>query len=160
MRVELVRRPARSRPQPDLASAIKRFREVNPLLDAERAAFIVEKNTMETEDGGRLWRHDPANRDWLAGHDHDRAEQRWQGATCPIQVVLGVDAYETFWSRSIMRSDNPTGPMSPEETARRMANFADGRLSELEGAGHMVHYDRPDELNRIVGKFLDEIAPT
>lgn len=159
MRVDLIRRPARHRRQPDLASAIARFQEANPLLDRERAAFIVEKNTRAAEGGGRIWRHDPKVRDWLAGHDHGRAEQRWQGITCPVQVVLGSHAWEWFWSRSRVLSDDLEGPMSAEEIGRRMANFADARLTTVAGAGHMVHYDQPHELSRVVSDFLAEVAP-
>lgn len=159
IRSEMVRTPAAARPQADLAAAIERFRAMHPLLDAEQAAFLVEKNTRPDDDGVRVWwRHDPASRDWLAGHDHDRAEQRWQGITCPVKVVLGAEAYERFWSRSSMAVDELAGPMSETELARRMANFADATVEEVPGAGHMVHYDRPDELNRIVHDFLVSIG--
>lgn len=164
MRAEMVRVPARSRAQPSLAAAIDRFRQLHPLLDAERAAFLVEKNTRPSEPGedgdpqARWWRHDPLTRDWLAGHDHDKAEARWQGITCPVQIVLGADAYERFWSQGLNTGQAMDGPMSDDELARRMSKFADGRVEVVAGAGHMVHYDRPDELNRIIDRFLKEIG--
>jgi pimeloyl-ACP methyl ester carboxylesterase len=41
-----------------------------------------------------------------------------------------------------------------EEVARRLSNFADLRHHEITGAGHMVHYDRPNELNAVIAEFL------
>jgi len=41
-----------------------------------------------------------------------------------------------------------------EERARRVACFTNARHVEIAGAGHMVHFDAPDELNRAIGDFL------
>jgi pimeloyl-ACP methyl ester carboxylesterase len=154
MRVELVRQPARSRRYSSFEAALARFRAAHPLLDAERAALLVDKGTRELPDGSREWRFDPATRDWIAGHEHWLAEQRWRGITCPVQVVLGTDSWDRFWKDAIPASDEIDGPMPPAELDRRLSNFADVRCAEIEGAGHMVHYDRPSELNDVIDRFL------
>jgi pimeloyl-ACP methyl ester carboxylesterase len=154
-RADMVRRPARHRPLADLGAAVERFAIAHPRLDPSTARFIVEKNTKELADESRTWRHDPETRDWLAGHDHDRAEQRWQGVTCPVQVVLGAEAWETFWSRMDLFADDLVGPMSPAETQRRLDKFATSSLVTVPDAGHMVHYDQPDVLATIVRSFVD-----
>jgi pimeloyl-ACP methyl ester carboxylesterase len=155
-RSELIRRPARHRPYESLDAAISRFQEAHPRTDRELAAFVVEKNTQEQADDTRIWRHDPEVRDWLAGQDHMRSEQRWRGVSCPVRVILGADSWETFWSKSIMNAPDLEGPMSPEEIARRVGKFADASVVEIPEAGHMIHYDQPDVLNSMVGSFLDE----
>ena len=154
MQIERVRTKARNRPLADLAEAVDRFRATHPLLDPERAALLAEKATRERSDGTREWRFDPASRDWIAGHDHGRAEQRWRGVTCPVLVVLGADAWDRFWKPRMTFSTDLEGPMSAEEIERRLSNFADHRHVIIEGAGHMVHYDRPMELNETIAEFL------
>lgn len=152
--VELVRQPARSRPQPSLDAAVERFLEVHPLLDPDHARLVVENGTREQHDGTVEWRFDPEVRDWLAGHDSERAEQRWAGVTCPTFAVQGADAWEKFWLRRIHLSDELEGPMSDDELNRRLALFADIDHLVMEGAGHMIHYDRPRELSEVVGAFV------
>lgn len=155
-RVERIRRRARNRPLADLADAVERVRRAHPLLDPERAALLAEKGTRELADGSREWHFDPASRDWIAGHDAGRAEQRWRGITCPVQVILGADAWDRFWKPNLPYSDELEGPFSEAEIERRLSNFADRRFVRLEGAGHMVHYDRPTELNEVIASFLVE----
>ena len=157
--IERVRRPARSRPHESLDAAIERFQRAHPLLDPARAAFLVEKNTKDRGDGSVEWRFDPETRDWLAGHDHERAEQRWRGVACPTLVVLGNEAWERFWQPNMIMSQDLDGPMSEAELARRLANFANVQYLTMEGAGHMVHYDKPDELNMAVGEFVSSLPP-
>jgi pimeloyl-ACP methyl ester carboxylesterase len=48
--------------------------------------------------------------------------------------------------------------MSPEEKTRRVACFRNARHVDIAGAGHMVHFDAPDELNRAIAEFLDSLA--
>lgn len=156
---EMVRQRAHTKPMGSLDEAIARFTRAHPLLDPERAALIVEKATKETIDGGREWRFDPSTRDWLAGHDHDRAEQRWRGVRCPTLVIQGKDSWERFWKTRMTTSPELVGAMADEELHRRLSNFAVDPLEcvEIEGAGHMVHYDTPDRLHDAVIEFLHRI---
>ncbi|MFT7599793.1 MAG: pimeloyl-ACP methyl ester carboxylesterase [Acidimicrobiales bacterium] len=155
---EMVRQPAKHRVQPDLETAVARFRSVHPLLSEERARFLVEKNTLEQAEGEREWRLDPDTRDWLAGHDFQRAEQRWGGVTCPTLAVLGTDSWDRFWQPNMIMSADLDGPMSDAELQRRLSKFADARHVMLEGAGHMLHYDQPEALNNVVVDFLGRLS--
>jgi pimeloyl-ACP methyl ester carboxylesterase len=154
-----VRQPVRAKSMASRDEAITRFMAAHPLLEAERAAFLVEKATEELPDGTLRWRFDPRSRDWIAGHDHDRAEQRWRGVTCPTQIILGRESWPRFWQPSIPTSADLDGPMSETELGRRLANFGSDHVEyvEVEGAGHMIHYERPAELNAAVLGFLDRI---
>ncbi len=155
--VELVRQPATSRPQPSLDAAIERFLAVHPLLDPDHARLVVEKGTKELHDGSVEWRFDPEVRDWLAGHDSQRSEERWAGVTCPTLAILGADAWERFWLPQLPNGAELEGPMSDEELNRRLSLFASIEHVVMEGAGHMVHYDRPDELSAVVRAFLKRL---
>lgn len=154
MRVERIRTRASHRPSADLAEAVARFQRAHPGLEPERAAFLAEKSTVALDDGMRLWRFDPSSRDWIAGHDPGRAEQRWLGITCPVQVILGAEAWERYWKRAIADSEQLEGPLSEAELQRRLAKFTDHDFVSIAGAGHMVHYDQPAALNTAIAAFL------
>ncbi|MCP5028274.1 MAG: alpha/beta hydrolase [Actinomycetia bacterium] len=159
-RIELIRHPAGRRSMPDLAAAVHRLRATHPLLDPERARFLADKGTRPAPGGGIEWVFDPWARDWIAGHDHATAEERWQGVTCPVLAILGRDSYTTYWSKRMPPSwrAGMDGALTDAERDRRLANFADHALVEIEGAGHMVQYDKPDELNQAVLDFLSTMG--
>lgn len=155
--VERTRRPARSRRLADLADATARLRQSHPLLDPDRASFLAERNTVATADGGLEWRFDPDSRDWFNGHSQAVAAQRWRGITCPVLVVNGGDAHERYW-RDI--GDDPSDyprPLTGAALKERLSHFADVEYVEIPGAGHMLPYDKPDELNVVVGRFLHRL---
>jgi pimeloyl-ACP methyl ester carboxylesterase len=156
---EIVRRPIVSRSMPDIDDAVRRFRTAHPGLGKERARFLVERSIRDLDEGGIEWAFDPATRDWLAGHDHGRSEQRWRAITCPVQVVLGGDAWDRFWSERMIGGDADAVPMTPDEQQAQLRNFADLDFVVLDGAGHMVQYDRPDELNAEIARFLEARVP-
>ncbi len=47
----------------------------------------------------------------------------------------------------------------PAEIARRVALFRRGEHEEIEGAGHMVHYDAPDQLVESIRGFMEGLPP-
>lgn len=158
--VERTRRPARARTMASVADAADRLRDAHPLLDEDRVQLLAAENTVATEDGRRRWRFDPASRDWFNGHSQEVAATRWRGITCPVLVANGGDAYERYWK---FIHDDPAAfpqPLTGADLERRLANFSDVRFVEIAGAGHMLPYDKPDELNLVLADFLAEVAPT
>ncbi|MCP3937314.1 MAG: alpha/beta hydrolase [Actinomycetia bacterium] len=153
--VEMVRQPYRSRTFRDVDEAVERFGNGHPGLSPERTRYLVERSTRILADGSHEWLFDPAARDWLAGHDHGRAEQRWRAITCPVQVILGGEAWDQFWSD---RASGGADYYSDEDHAAKLANFADVEEVIIPGAGHMLQYDQPDTLNRAIEGFLDHLA--
>lgn len=151
---EVVRQPITARAMPDLDDAVGRFSRAHPLLGPHRARFLVERSVRTLPDGSVEWLFDPATRDWLAGHDHGRAEQRWRAATCPVQVILGGDAWDRFWAKRGIGGDPAPLRMTPEQQRQQTENFADVDFVVLEGAGHMVPYDVPEILNAEIERFL------
>ncbi|MEM9653812.1 MAG: alpha/beta hydrolase [Actinomycetota bacterium] len=156
--VERTRRPPRVKTLPSVAAAADRLRAAHPLLDEERVQLLAAENTVAVDDGVQ-WRFDPASRDWFNGHNQENAAQRWRGITCPVLVVNGGDSYERYW-RFIQ--DDPEAfpePLTGAALQARLANFADVRYTEIAGAGHMLPYDKPVELNNAIGAFLSELSP-
>ncbi|MCB0993095.1 MAG: alpha/beta hydrolase [Acidimicrobiales bacterium] len=151
---DLMRQPYRSRTFDDLDAAVERFRAGHPGLSPDRALHLVERSTRVLDNGAHEWLFDPATRDWLAGHDQERAYQRWRSIDCPVLVVNGGDAWARFWSQ---------GPSagavrySDAAHAQRMANFANAYEVVIPAAGHMVQYDQPEALNQAIDEFLTRL---
>ncbi len=151
---DIVRQPVGSRPMPDVDDAVRRFARAHPLLAPDRARFLVERSIRMLDDGSCEWSFDPATRDWLAGHDHGRAEQRWRAISCPVQVVLGGDAWDKFWGKRVIGGDSEAVPFTPEEQQNQLNAFKEVDFAVLKGAGHMVQYDAPDALNAELIRFV------
>lgn len=154
--VTLARQPLRLRPMADRDEAATRLLAAHPGLDAERAAELAEHGTKVGPDGGVVWKFDPYSRHWLLSHDHDIAEERWAAVPCPVLVVTGALAWERWWKhQSPAAKLEGWNGFDPDETARRVACFADVEHREVADAGHMLPYDCPAELAVLVGEFLD-----
>jgi pimeloyl-ACP methyl ester carboxylesterase len=148
-------------PQPrrlaDLDEAWARVRANHPSLDPERARFLTERGTIALPDGGLRWRWDPRVQGTWSSTTRMANEERWSWVSCPTLVVTGGRAGRFWRDRRGMREADDGG-MSPEEKARRVACFRDARHVDIAAAGHMVHFDAPEELNRAIAEFLDSLA--
>jgi pimeloyl-ACP methyl ester carboxylesterase len=155
--VEMVARLGdRPRRLADLDEAYERVRANHPSLDAERARFLTERGVIALPDGGLRWRWDPRVQGTWTSTTRMANEERWSWVQCPTLVVTAGRA-GTFWRDRRGMPDTQEGGMTPEERARRVACFKNARHVEIAGAGHMVHFDAPEELNRAIVGFLDSI---
>jgi len=137
--------PEPERRVPDLAAAFERLRRNHPRLDTGRARLLARAGTLTHSGGGLRWKWDPAVSTVWATMSRDEIEERWSWIECPVLCVLGEISGDTWWSgRSAAR----------QELARRLALFADVTCVEIPGAGHMVHFDQPERLNRELERFL------
>ena len=140
---ELRERP-QLRPYESFAALAERLRKNNPRLTAPRADFLARHWGREAEDGTVLLRGDPAHKivnPLLYRYEEVRA--CWEKVSAP---VLWVDAAESD-TLSRMR-------MKPEEQAERRAAFPNLRHATVQGAGHMLHHDQPEEVARLIEEFL------
>ncbi|MGH1487814.1 MAG: alpha/beta fold hydrolase [Acidimicrobiales bacterium] len=160
--VERTRASTEPRPIPNLEDAANRLRRAHALLDPARARFLAEKNTKPytgepTAEGQLEWCHDPDARDWLNGHSERIEAQRWRGIECPILVVNGSDSYDRYWRHIGDEPDAFPVGFTEASLADRLSDFKDLRYVEIAGAGHMLHYDKPEELNDAIAEFLAEV---
>ena len=82
------------------------------------------------------------------GFDIDYMCLLWSEITAPALLVNGSESGE-FWS------GKPGAVyLSPEELARRVGAFRNAKVVEIDGAGHMLHFDRPNELLETIRSFL------
>jgi pimeloyl-ACP methyl ester carboxylesterase len=107
------------------------LREQNPTWPEEELAFHVESKVQVSPHVVRTF---------------DQPEPPWREAlpeiACPILLLTG----------------DPVEGLVTQEDVRVMSGlWHDGRVVQIEGAGHMVHYDRPKPFVEAVRAFLAEI---
>jgi len=139
---------------PDLEAAYKRLREKNPRLPEAKARELTELGTRAREDGTFEWKFDPmlATMSVTGSFSVEYMCAFWSEITAPTLLINGSESGE-FWF------DKPGAIyLEPDELDRRVGAFKTGKLVEIEGAGHMVHFDRPNELLAEIRSFLATVA--
>lgn len=118
---------------------------VNVRLPRAWLDHLVRHGTAEA-DGGFVWKSDPMFSVGMPDDfsiDHLYAE--FEDTRCPVLAITGGE-HDT-WS-----------DLSDEELATRLGYIPNARHHIVEGAGHYVHIERPDEVLRLVTAFLDELG--
>lgn len=153
--IETVTGDPTRRPMESIDAAEARLARAHPSLDPERRADLAARSTRLLPDGGLAWKFDPFVRDWSATFTHQAEEERWRAIRCPVLLVTGERAWEQWWKPTGESRPGPgfDGPMSAAERERRLACFTHVEHHEI-AAGHMVHYDAPDEVARLTSDFL------
>ncbi len=108
-----------------------KWREGNPTWTEEELAFHVESKVQVSPHIVQTF---------------DQPEPPWREAlpeiVCPILLLTG---------------DRENGLIAPEDVQAMSGLWRDGRVVQIEGAGHMVHYDRYEPFVEAVQAFLAEI---
>jgi pimeloyl-ACP methyl ester carboxylesterase len=134
----------------DLEAAYRRLRDRNPRLGEEQARRLAVLGTRAREDGMLEWKFDAmlCTLALTGPFDLEFAMAFWRRIAAPTLLVHGTESGE-FW-----RGKPESAYLDRDDLARRVAAFRDVRLVEIAGAGHMVHFDRPEELAATLGAFL------
>lgn len=136
------------RPYADFAALADRMQKGNPRLTRERAEFLARHWGRLADDGSVVLRGDPAHKiinPMLYQYEEVRA--CWSEVSAP---VLWVDASDT----QVLRR----AKISAEDHAARRAAFARLRYVTVEGAGHMLHHDRPEAVASLIEEFFEAPA--
>ena len=136
--------PLRPYPSPEEMAA--RRGAINVRLPPEWLDHLVRHGARETE-GGWIWKADPTFRVGLPAEfsiEHLAAEHEL--VPCPVLVLTGTE-HDT-WS-----------DLSDDEVAERVARLPGGRHQVIDGAGHYLHVERPDEVLTAISGFLADVAP-
>jgi pimeloyl-ACP methyl ester carboxylesterase len=118
--------------------ALKRLAANHPNVPDDVLARVLEHLVAEIAPGRFAWRNDPLHRTtspmpFYAANLLEFAKR----VSCPMLFVGGGDA----------------GYHPPDEAAR-VAAFPQHERIEIDGAGHMMHWTRPDEVARVLVSFL------
>jgi pimeloyl-ACP methyl ester carboxylesterase len=129
------------RPLPTLQDAARRLQINNPLLSRERALALAEAGTRAAP-GGYLWAFDPLHRTRSPSpYLIEVVSTFWRRVTCPVALVRGARSW-----------------LQVPDLDRRVACFSEVAASYvIEGAGHAIQTDAPEELARLMRAFLDPV---
>lgn len=115
----------------------QRIHRRNPGMTPAQAEFVAREWAEENADGRVVLRADPAHK--LSNpvlYRRAEAEACWQEVSADTILIAGRNS----------RFVTPGDPLFSQQKARW-----------IEGAGHMLHFERPGELARVIEEFL---APT
>ena len=139
------------------SEAQRRLMQNNPRLDADWAQALVAEGVEPHPDGGVRWRWDPFAQMVFSTFPGQVAQTLFPLIEAPVQIVTGDQGIE-YWARQ--RPDLLERKADFDAAnERRFALFRNARHAEIAGAGHMVNYDQPDELNRIIRRFVEDPDP-
>ena len=155
MAVEALTHPRKHRLVASSDHAWDLLKRIHPRLDPARAREFVEQGTRPLPDGGLEWKWDPQVVTIWMSIAPEASEERWSWVTCPALILTAALANE-FWSGRRGVDEQHATP-EPDEIARRVALFRNGEHEEIAEAGHMVHYDAPEQLVRSIRRFLDRL---
>jgi pimeloyl-ACP methyl ester carboxylesterase len=152
--LDQLRTPMQLRPYPDLAAVAGRLRKTNPLLRADRAAWLASHWSRPLTD-------DPAGRRaLLADPNHKRMSpliaqvdewlECWKRITAPVLWVEGDRTDVSIWWGD---------RYSKAEFHERLKLIADVERHVVGPAGHMLHHDRPEDIAVLIEAFLSESRP-
>ncbi len=133
----------RFRDYASLEEVAARLRQDNPRLDAGRAQFLAQHWAKAADGGAIVLRADPRHK--LANPYLSRIEELiacWREVRSPVLWVFARDSKRAGYLKD-----------TPEELAARKAPFADYREAWIEDCGHMMHFDQPRELARVIEAF-------
>jgi pimeloyl-ACP methyl ester carboxylesterase len=152
--LDALKQPTVLRPYADLAAVAARLTKTNPLLRADRAAWLASQWSRPL--GG----DEAGPRALLADPDHKRMSpliaqvdewlECWKRITAPVLWIEG-DRSElaTWWGDRY----------SKREFHERLDLVADVERHIVSPAGHMLHHDRPEDIARLIEAFLSESRP-
>ena len=120
--------------------AVEYIRRANPLQNVDMLRERVRHGLKRLPDGELTWKYAKGLRDLMREGRGD-AVDLWEPLPripCPTLIVRGA----------------ASDILAPDVAKTMVERLPDGRLVEIEGAGHTVPADRPDELVRQIRAFL------
>ncbi len=139
----------------DAAEAQERLMRNNPRLDPAMARLMAEQGTQALGNGGVSWKWDSrADQVWNTFASKEN-EARLAWITCPVLLITAEYSMQ-YWEQMRDAFKNRQAHHDAEVERRRQI-FANARHHSIKGAGHMIHYDQPDQLNRTLREFVDGV---
>jgi pimeloyl-ACP methyl ester carboxylesterase len=141
-----LKEPVEIRPYKSLDAVAARLRKTNPLLPADRAAWLA--GHWSRQDAQGLWQilGDPAHkRSSPLLYQKDEVLACWKQIGAPVMWVEGDQTDTDKWWN---------GRYSKGEFHERLKVVARYETHTLSPAGHMLHHDQPQALARLLEAFL------
>jgi pimeloyl-ACP methyl ester carboxylesterase len=141
-----LRQPARLRSYDSVEQVAQRLQQNNPLLRADRAAWLAGHWSRQRADGRWDILGDPAHkRRNPVQYQAQEVLACWRRITAPVLWVEGdrTDQHKR-WGENYTRA----------EFDARLGVLANLRRHRLAPAGHMLHHDQPEALAALLEDFL------
>lgn len=123
-----------------LDEVVARMRVSHPAVEAPVLRRVAEQSVRALPDGGYVFRFDPLHQTTSPMRfDAEAAEAFLPRIACPVLHVDGGDI--TQW----------------EELVGRARRYPNASHVSIPGAGHMLHWTRPEETARAVTEFLAQV---
>lgn len=125
-----------------VAEAAQRIMALNARLSMERALHLASHGLKGDAEIGYTWKFD-----------------QYVRARAPYRMSL--DDNIALWSRiacSTLFLCGGESSLTDPRTAGVFENFSNAELLTIEGAGHWLHHDKPDEMIRHLRAFLDALG--
>ncbi len=148
-----------ARPLPSLEFAAQRLRANNPRLSEDRAHWLAEHSTAIASDGNRYWKFDQRVMQIWLSTDPELNRLRWRQVQCATLIITADLAHE-YWTAQMPR-DGWDGRFTEGDLAGRLRSFRNATHVRIANAGHMVHFDAPEQLIEAIERFLHRatVAP-
>jgi len=148
----LVKGGSGSRPMKDTDEAQQRLLRNNARMESDMARLLATEGTRALGDGGLGWKWDARADQVWSTFSSDENESRLGWIKCPVLLITAEHSMQ-YWEQ--MRADfEGMQDHHDAEVERRRRLFADARHQTISGAGHMIHYDQPEQLNQVLRQFI------
>lgn len=141
--LDQLREPPQARDYASREEVARRLMHNDPRLRPEFAAFVARHWGREGANGRVELAGDPAHR--IVNPVLYRVEEAvacWRAVTADVLLVLSEDF------------DRRHAFVDTDEYRERLRAFRSLRQVRVEGSGHMLHHDRPDEVARLIEEFV------
>lgn len=123
-----------------ISEAAHRLRFIFYKIQEDRLETIAKNLLNHTEDGGWIWKADPAlKHSYPIPFPPELSRELWEQIQCPVIILFG--------SQSKLKANNMTEILS---------HFKNQRYYELEDSGHNLHHEQPEKLIELLEKFFKE----
>jgi len=152
-----LKQPQLLRPYDSLEAVAARLQKTNPLLRADRAAWLAGHWSARVAGTGAA----PDSWQLLADPNHKRSSpllpavdewlECWKRIAAPVLWVEGDRTDVSIWWGE---------RYTKAEFHERLNVVADVERHIVSPAGHMLHHDRPEDIARLLEAFLSESRPS
>lgn len=140
------------RSMPGAADALARLQRNNPRLAPGLAQLIVEHGVEPHPEEGVQWNWDPMMQMVWQTFDMRDTERQVGNIECPVLLVTGDEGLGYWNSPPLSMAIEPDTYRA--DIQRRVGLFRNARHHLVQGAGHMLHYDQPAQINSVLRDFL------
>ena len=137
--------------------AVDRLMANNPALSLQRAELLTRHGVEQTEDGV-VWKWDARVDSIWTTFSHSESEEAYQAISCPVLLVTGSRSIK-YWASIRSNLDQQDTEFYETDQLRKKALFQHADWIEINQAGHMLHYDQPNEVAKVIRNFIPDKSP-